>query len=72
MAWKWGKVPGQKLVDAVDGMVGDTFEHMTEIEFRVDAVQFGRAQQSIDRSRAFSSGIRACEEIVLPFMQTFT
>jgi hypothetical protein len=41
MAWKLSKVPRQKFVGAVDGMVGDRFEHMTEIEFRVDTVQLG-------------------------------
>jgi hypothetical protein len=30
MGWRCGEVPGQKLVDAVDGMIGDAFQHMTQ------------------------------------------
>ena len=63
MCWYYSKVPGQEFVDAVDGMIGDAFEHLAQIEFRIDAVQLGRAEQSIDRSRAFSAGIRTGEEV---------
>jgi hypothetical protein len=28
MAGEGSEVPGQKLVDAVDGMIGDAFEYM--------------------------------------------
>jgi hypothetical protein len=58
MDWTCEEVPGQQLVDAVDGMIGDALEHMAQIEFRIEAIQLGCAQKSINRSRAFSAGIR--------------
>jgi hypothetical protein len=54
MSGEGGEVPGQKLVDAVDGVIGDAFEYMAQVEFRIEAVELGCAQQSVDRSRAFS------------------
>jgi hypothetical protein len=39
MGWTCGEVPGEKCVDAVDGMIGDAFESMAQIEFRIEAVQ---------------------------------
>ena len=38
---------------------------MAQVELRIESVQFGCAQQRIDRSRAFSTSIRTGEEIVL-------
>ena len=58
-------------MDAVDGMIGYAFEHMTHIEFRIKTVELGCAQQRIDCSRAFSASIRTGEEIVLAVMQIF-
>ena len=52
-------------MDAVDEMVGDAFEHLAQIEFRIDAVQFGGAEQTVDRSRTFSTGIGTSEQKVL-------
>jgi hypothetical protein len=58
MDWTCEEVPGQQLVDAVDGMIGDALEHMAQIEFRIEAIQLGCTQKGINRSRAFSAGIR--------------
>jgi hypothetical protein len=44
-------------MDAVDGIVGDAFEHLAQIELRIDAVELGRAEQSVDRCCAFSAGV---------------
>ena len=41
MAWQCSQVPGQKFVDAVDGVISDTFQHMAQIEFRIEAVELG-------------------------------
>jgi hypothetical protein len=30
-----GEVPGQKFLDAVDGMIGDTFEHVAQISLGI-------------------------------------
>ena len=32
MAWECGEVPGLKLMDAVDGMIGDAFKHMAQVD----------------------------------------
>jgi hypothetical protein len=61
---KWGEIPGQQFRNAIDGMIGDTFQYMAQVEFRIEAVELGCSQQSIDRSRAFSAGIGTGEEIV--------
>ena len=45
-----GHVPGQQLVDAAEGMIGDTAEHLAQPAFRIDAVEAGRSQQRIDGS----------------------
>ena len=34
-------VPRQQFVDLADGLVGDAFEDMVEVEFRVKAVKLG-------------------------------
>ena len=57
MGWPCGESPGQKLMDASDGMIGYGFEDLAQIEFRIDAVQFGRAEQGVDGRRTFSTGI---------------
>jgi hypothetical protein len=35
-------MPRQKLLDAVDGMIGDAGEHLAQISFRIQAVELGR------------------------------
>jgi len=34
-------VPGQELVDTVDGVVCDAFKNVVELELRVETVEFG-------------------------------
>jgi hypothetical protein len=46
-------------------MVGDAGQHSAEIGFRVEAVEFGGADQAVDRGGALAAGIRACEQVVL-------
>ncbi len=36
-----GEVPWQQIRDPADGMVGDAFEHLMEIEFRIETVELG-------------------------------
>ena len=48
-------VPGQELGDAVDGVVGDAFEDVVEVEFGVMAVELGRAEQGVDGCGPFPS-----------------
>ena len=36
-----GQVPGQKILDAADGVIGDPCQHGAEIKLRVEAVELG-------------------------------
>jgi len=37
------EVPRQELSDAVDGVVGDAREDVTQVALGIDSIQFGRA-----------------------------
>jgi hypothetical protein len=59
-------IPGQQLLDAVDRVIGDLFEHAAEVEFRIKPVQFRRSQQRIDRGCSFATRIGPTEQEILP------
>jgi hypothetical protein len=52
-----GQVPGQEFVDTADWMIGDALEEMAQIEFRIDTVKLGRAEQAVNGRCAFAAGI---------------
>ena len=58
-------MPGQQLCDARDWRFGDVGEHMTQIGFGVEAVQFGAADEGVDGGGAFAAGIGAGEQVEL-------
>jgi integrase len=58
MCWYYSKVPGQKFVDAVDRMIGDALQDMSQIEFRIKAVELRGAEQGVDSSRNDPTEIR--------------
>ena len=62
----WLPVPGQQLADAIDRMVGDAAEHLAQISFRVEFVELGSLNERVGGCGALPTGIRACEQIVLP------
>ena len=45
--------------------VGNAGKDVCEPNFRIDAVELGRADQSVDRRGPLAAGVRAGEEIVL-------
>jgi hypothetical protein len=58
MRWELGgQVPGQQFVDTVNRMIGDAFQDVAEIEFWVDIVKLGRAEQAVNGRRTFAAGI---------------
>jgi hypothetical protein len=59
-------VPGEQFFDAVDGVVGNSGEDVLEIDLRVESVEFGRAEQGVDRRSAFAACVRATKEKILP------
>jgi hypothetical protein len=64
-------IPWQQFLDAIDGMVGDTREHVAQILFGIQAVEFGRADQGIEGGGAFAAFIGAGEKVILAVMKAF-
>jgi hypothetical protein len=60
------QIPGQQFLDPIGGMVGDPGEHVTQVGFRIQAVQLGRPDEAVERGSSFTAGIGAGEEVVLP------
>jgi hypothetical protein len=52
-------------------MVRDLCQHGAEIEFRVEAVEFGRSNEAVYGSGAVATRVGVGEQIVLPVMQIF-
>ena len=42
-----GEIPRQQVFNAIDRMLGDAFEYRAQIRFRIQAVQFRRADQAV-------------------------
>jgi hypothetical protein len=40
-------------------------EHLAQVRFGIDAVEFGCADEAVDRGGAFATGIGAREQVVL-------
>jgi len=59
------QVPGQEFTDAVDRMLSDPSQDGAKIERGIKAVQFGRADEGVERSCAHPTGIGTEEQIVL-------
>src|SRR2546429_9205793 len=59
-------VPGQKLFDSVDGMVGNPRKYRRQISLGIDSIQPCRSDQAIHCSGAFAASIGAHKKEVLP------
>ena len=46
-------------------MIGDAGQHVAEIGFGIETVEFSGADQAVDRGGAFATGIRTGEQVVL-------
>lgn len=57
-------VPGQRVVEALDRMIGDPVKQGAEIGLGVEAVELGGTDQGVHRSRAIAAGVRSGEEII--------
>jgi len=66
------EIPRQQVFDPVDGMVGDASHHFPQMGFGIQTVEFRRTDQAVDRCGTFSSGIRSCEQAVLPAQGALT
>ena len=44
MGWSLvGKIPGQELRDPVDRVIGDAFQDLAQVGFRIESVELGCA-----------------------------
>ena len=55
-------VPGHQLVQPGGGVVGDAAQHVGKPRLRIDAVEFRRADQGVDCSRALAATVGAGEQ----------
>ena len=67
-----GDVPGQEFSDSVHRVIGNARQDLAQIGLRIEAVEFGRADQAVDGGSALAAGIGAGEKIILPVMRRFT
>jgi hypothetical protein len=51
------EIPRQQFVDAVDGMVGDTRQHLVQIGFGIETIELRRTDQTVDRRGALAASI---------------
>ena len=56
-------VPGQEIINQVDGMICDMRQHVTQPGFGVGTVQPGRADQRVDRGAALAAAVGAGEQV---------
>jgi hypothetical protein len=54
-------VPGQEFGKAVDWMIRNAREHVAQIGFRVQVIEFCGANQTVERGGAFAAGVRTRE-----------
>jgi hypothetical protein len=58
MGWELrGQVPRQKFLNTVHRVIGDALQDMSQIELRIEMVEFGRAEQAVNSRCAFAAGI---------------
>jgi len=59
-------MPGKQLVNAVDRVLGNAFEHMAQVQVRIPAIEQGGADQAVDVGRPLPAAVRPGEEVVTP------
>jgi hypothetical protein len=50
-------IPRQQFIDATDRVLGNTFENAPQVGFRIDVIEFGRADQRVNASGALAAGV---------------
>jgi len=60
-----GEIPGQQFFDAVDGVLCDAGQYVPQVTLRIDSVQLGCSDQTVNCCGAFSTAIRSREQVVL-------
>jgi hypothetical protein len=57
-------VPRQEFGDTFDWVLVDVGEYVAQVGFGVEAIEFGGADQAVDRGSAFAASVRARKEEV--------
>jgi hypothetical protein len=52
--------PGEQFADASDGMAGDSRQHLAQVFFWVQPIEFGRTDQAVNRRGAVPANIGTC------------
>ena len=58
-------VPGQQILDASEGMIGDAGKYFAQPAFRIEVVEACGSQQRMDGGRALTASVRSAKQIVL-------
>ena len=66
------EVPGEEFFNAVDRMVRNTGQDVRQIGFRIDPVQFRRADQAVDCSGPLPADVGSSKQVVLTIMQSYS
>jgi hypothetical protein len=59
-------VPRQKVINAIDRVIRDTGEHVAQIAFRLDAIEFSGTYYRVNRRGSLAATVGAGKQIVLP------
>ena len=59
-------VPGQKLYDTVDGMIGDAVDHMPQIGLGIETIRLGGLDEAVDRGCTQTTRIRTGKGPIAP------
>ena len=54
---RFGAVPGQQLVEPRSRMIGDAAQRIGEPSLGIEAIEFGRGNQGIDRGGALAAAV---------------
>src|SRR3569832_1314391 len=58
-------MPGEKIVDLLEGMIGNTRENIGQIGLWLDAIHFAALDDGVQAGGALSAGVGATEEVIL-------
>jgi hypothetical protein len=62
----WSRdIPRQQVVEFADSVVSNSLDDEAQISFRVEVVEFRRADQAVNRGGTITAGIRAGKQEIL-------
>lgn len=58
-------IPRQQLLDAIDRMLSNVHEHVSQVRLRIQLVELGRTQQRVDRRSTLTAGVGTRKQVIL-------